>query len=1617
MSKKLLIAVLLGLLFIYLGNAVAENSGRNLDHSKVRRTTNPNAPEYGTQGDKVIQNHVQRYGRPAGTEPAPTRSMDVLPVPAPRVCDTTFAVATTYYYTTLPAISLNRTQVGQKFTLTAPYNTCSLKVVWVAYRPASSVGSPDMIVHVWDDALGYPGTLLGTVTVPYASLPLTAGYVGVDFSSQNIVLHNTFYVSLEESDFAKVIATYADQGLWGTGSSYVYQGTPQRWYTRAEIPSLDYNYAFGVDKCCIDPTFSECYNLDFGCNIYTAYGVPSTTGTRDYIGMSFSAVGGADTLKDVYVAIDTAYEGDPDLVVGVLPTVAGVPDLSNPIYTTTIPNASVAWYDYNTVTLPVGIKVGNFFVYGGASGGRLYIYCDDGTCGTGACWVYNGNLAIWQTFLARYGADRNFLFGADLCKDMYSECKTQTVDCPPYYVLPLPDGYYDIGAVQPVAAVGLASKLGKVRLPLDVNDVPTGSYNGTVRVYSNDGVGGTPGTLLGSIAVSRPFPDWSNDGHYLQVDFSSQNIRFDGLVYVGFFTDAPYANAEDLYIQVDNQACNTNKLYVLDGSSGIWYSYSKLNFLIQADICSVPVPERTCIPGESWPTSGHDFRRTAASMNSTGDAKCKQAMLWWHTDAAGIAYSRPIIYDTMLIIAYNTKLQGFSINGVPNTPIWSIGTLPVMGSSFRNSVTVKDGFVYFGGGSNKGFSKADVYTGAVIWSRNPLTSVLADATTYTTSVILNQAGTDVVYLSTAGGQVYALDCATGANWGGWATNPIQLDGNPFATLSSDPGLNRIYVGTDGTLNVNGYGTLYAIDAATGVITWQDGKTVLQGVALDTVGTTEEFQSPIAVDADHAIYTVTSFTVEAKDGAPSGVKYRINPDGTIAWAKGFKFGRFAGPVIDANAVYLATIRAWTSENELVEAVKKSSGTVIWQSDPAYGATAWVEGALSCEPGGVPDLLYQANLAYQFLAFNTATGLSEFEYNYTGTSAQARGCGTAIDPTHVVFTNLKGDFFVMQNTANDRPRLRILKFDEIQSVPFFSPNHITVTYNDVFMNNGCANLTGTLSASSTATSVNVTSVAQSRIKRMGNLADQMVSTSYADMAKYAVKSLPVDKSTLDADFQSSPLSKDSYSNKAAYAPPAWLNNIVVSSFNLAAGATFSVQYDVNGPLVTRGPHYCYVTIASNDQYYLNSSAAPEVQLGVLGGCLTSQIKMPFGTTSQNHAPVMSTGEIGNQEDAVFMIDGDSTKYWQGGFFLMASKYRMAWTTDSWHGADPAHYWMSLLPDVNLCGNCGIATTSTPVHLVDISHDGGATYVPVTGNISHVRYIDSVINFNCFGTGWSWANVTCPYDDTLSMGLAVNQWMYGVVGEASLNNVVIYRQDIVNRNATPLTNICLAALNDFDLTSNKNDILKFDAAHSIGYGFSCNVPTATAVYGMGKIPYDKDPMIMTRTIDAAQAMWETNNIGLDSMYLWSSTLTGETWQAGVQNNVGCTPITANDRAQYYTFMKRNFAGNETYKLGTYLFGYGSADGTNAATWANLAILVNQFCGFGRGDINGDNLVNLADVVALLNYVNGIGHGPKFKHLADVNNSGGAPDVNDVIYLANYWFCSGPAPVGDWALPTICP
>jgi hypothetical protein len=1552
--------------------------------------------------------------------------------PPPYYCDfIDYSGGNFAYFSTIPNTA-DFDYFNMRHTAAEGY-ACTLLTAWIAVYPDAFVGTPDLVVKVWDDdGFGLPGTELASVTIPNGDLPTAMAYVGADFSSFNLVFEDgeNYYVGITTTDQVNnAIAFLLDDGTAGTGRGGFYDNPSAQFYNRADIGFTDYNYGFGVDVCCADIPYSSCYRQEYDCGATYYFQQPSVYGT-DYYNTRFS-VNGPDTLTAVGVAIYApGSAGVPDLDVFVWGSDAGFPDLSDVIYSTTIPYAGIQYFPtYNHVVMPGGgivLPPASDFHVGwetvvNNSGDVLAGLQDDGTCGALRSSLYYGG---WYLNIDVFGEDNNWLIYADICKDEFSECSRIATYCDPAYVWSMPSsgGTGRYGGFQRIEPIGLGCRLHDVRVAID-NPGWYGYdwgflYSATIQI--RDDAGGEPGAILASNTYAPG--DLVEFPGFMEWDVLSLNILFDSPLWIGIVSNDPdpYDPTPDLMMISDDGTCdNTSATLYADDTYG---DTSPYGFIVDAYTCCIPPPERDCALGQpdpNWPTTGHDFRRSSASYNSVGDAQCNQALSWMHTDVAGFIYSRPIIYDGVVLGAYNDKLQAFDITD--GTLLWTkTGLANGIGSSFRNSVTVKDGYVYYGGGNAKGMTKADVYTGAIIWSRSAVSgSPLTGNTVYTTSVILDCGGTEVIIFGCDNGAVYALQTADGLNYGGWVPNPIMLDGDVIMTTSSN-GSDVVYVGTDG-LYGTGNGTLYAIDACTGVILWSLGEADLSGATLSGVANPGEiFQGPIGVDEDGALYVQTGINNDDNSTTPSGVVYRISSAGVISWAKGFRFPRYSGPVIDANNVYFTALRFWTSETNTTTSFKKSNGAKIWDADPFFDASNWVEGALSCEPLA-PDKLYQTNRDWQLLVMNTDDGMVEFEYNWSGTSE--RGCGVAIDPTHVCFNNRQGDLYCLTNQA-DRPRLRILKFDELQPVPFFSPDPYMVTFDDVFMNNGCINLTGNLTVDENAPAAYAWTVNPGRIIRMQDVANGMVDNTFADLAENLVKGQKVTGSSLDADFATSPYAKDSYSSMAAYGPPAWLNAITVPNFDLAPGETFSVTYSVNGPLVTRGPHRAYVTINSNDDYYLNDpGVGPAVQLGVLGGCLQIDDYINFGVGEANQAPVFNTGELGNQNgSALWIFDGEDNRYWQGGLFFAAEGndgHRLAWTTDSWHGGDPPDFWNSLLPDPNCFDLCEPYITPSPIILGSISHDGGLNYDDIYGYASVVAYIDSVVDFDCYGTGWDWANVDCPYDNALTLGLRVQEFMYGAVDEPALANVVIFRHDVTNRNAVPIANVGIGVFNDFDLDASANgyDLFRFDGNYSISWG----APSAAGyfdpgvVYGDGKIPMDVDPMLGATTIDANQAMWEANNVFLDSIYYYLSTVRGQTAQAGIDMTFPST-TESDDRDQWAGYVFRNFAASETYSFGTYMFGYASADVTDDAFWQNLAKTVNQFAGFNRGDINNDGMINLADVVALWNMVNAGGPGPLFQHLADVNATGGAPDNADVLYLANYYFCLGPAPVGDWVLPNIC-
>jgi hypothetical protein len=278
---------------------------------------------------------------------------------------------------------------------------------------------------------------------------------------------------------------------------------------------------------------------------------------------------------------------------------------------------------------------------------------------------------------------------------------------------------------------------------------------------------------------------------------------------------------------------------------------------------------------------------------------------------------------------------------------------------------------------------------------------------------------------------------------------------------------------------------------------------------------------------------------------------------------------------------------------------------------------------------------------------------------------------------------------------------------------------------------------------------------------------------------------------------------------------------------------------------------------------------------------------------------------------------------------------------------------------------------------------------------------------------------------MGIRVQEYMYGVLDEPALANVVLYKLDITNRNPDPLNGLYVGAFHDFDLEANGFDLWDFNQDHSIAWGASCgNVDvTNTKVWGGGMWPiFHKwpwpPPMIGVRTLDANQAMWHADYVALDSMYYWMTDPgeAGRTWQAGIDPSYPCDPASeSDDRDAWFSFAGMDLAGDETRTLGFYMFG-GVGDVTDEQYYVQLASTITLASGGARGHINMDHVVNIVDVVLLYNMLYEGGPGPLFEHTADVNGDG-LIDGADVLYLANYAFCLGPAPVDDTVLPDICP
>ncbi len=144
----------------------------------------------------------------------------------------------------------------QRYSVSGPE---TLQFVDLAiYDPADGTfGNDDVIITVYDDNAGLPGTQLAQVTIPAGTYAAFPAWTTADFSSFNLVMTNDFYVSFSSNGTPGVDyeSCLSSDGTDGVGRSFCYYSGG--WWDMLSLWGLDVNFLFDAYMC-IDP-YKDCY--------------------------------------------------------------------------------------------------------------------------------------------------------------------------------------------------------------------------------------------------------------------------------------------------------------------------------------------------------------------------------------------------------------------------------------------------------------------------------------------------------------------------------------------------------------------------------------------------------------------------------------------------------------------------------------------------------------------------------------------------------------------------------------------------------------------------------------------------------------------------------------------------------------------------------------------------------------------------------------------------------------------------------------------------------------------------------------------------------------------------------------------------------------------------------------------------------------------------------------------------------------------------------------------------------------------------------------------------------------------------------------------------------------
>ncbi len=270
-----------------------------------------------------------------------------------------------------------------------------------------------------------------------------------------------------------------------------------------------------------------------------------------------------------------------------------------------------------------------------------------------------------------------------------------------------------------------------------------------------------------------------------------------------------------------------------------------------------------------------------------------------------------------------------------------------------------------------------------------------------------------------------------------------------------------------------------------------------------------------------------------------------------------------------------------------------------------------------------------------------------------------------------------------------------------------------------------------------------------------------------------------------------------------------------------------------------------------------------------------------------------------------------------------------------------------------------------------------------------------------------ISCEYDSLFVIGL----------NHVESTDFSIKIKIYYNPTSTPIPELWIGLFEDWDIGDAYNNFGDMDTLHNIIYMYDPVDPTI--VFGAFKVPFYNEPMYTMRHVRNPAYVWPNQGFcddaggfyGLDSLW-WLMT------QPGFFN------AEQPDTDMSILMVPPPFSLNPGEKhIEIWIdFGRNLMDGL---TWEQWYKKILRYCGFYRGDVNASDTLELptldvSDLVYLINYL--FKDGPAPLPFADQGNVNGAEgtggkfdtecpknnvNVGDVVYLYNYIYYGGPAPI----------